>query len=345
MSEEMQGKVTMDLRQSVEAIRDLHAKNMHEPAKDIGYQILRQKPDSPEILHLTAVSEIMSGRPELGISLLNKAAQLEPKNPSHLRTLASAFKALNRLTEAYATLERAVGVIATQPQGLDPVQIGKRSPSHHLQARPANIARFRKNKALSELTEMVYASGMYHVDDLCRLYAMSENIARVMSRGVKGDLAELGVWKGHSLKALKMLVPGRMVYAFDTFTGAPAGSFAEQDARAAAFRDTSLAEVQNFVGKEQVVWCPGTFPDSALGLPDDLRFSVVHLDAGTKAATQAGLDFFYPRLNSGGLMMIHDYANDSWSDVAVVADAFMADKPENILVMADKGGTGMFFKV
>lgn len=333
-----------DVRQVAAMIREMHGRQQYEQARDLGHQALTQLPGNPELQYLAAVSEMMSGRPDLAVPLLEKAMAAEPNNVQHLRAMLAALKALKRGDEALAVAEKAIGLMLAQPVGLEPAAIARRTVSHHLQARPHNIVHHRRSRVLAELTEMFLGSPGYHVDDLARLYLFYDNIGRALSRGVSGDVAEFGVWKGHSAKALKGLVPGRMLYLFDSFQGFPAGSFPENDRRYAMFRDCSLDTVRGFVGNDQVVWRPGTFPATVEGLPDNLRFAVVHIDFGSGPATGAALDFAYPRLNSGGVLFLHDYANDSWSEVARTADAFLADKPEKLVVAPDKGGTGVLIK-
>jgi O-methyltransferase len=335
---------SMDLRQAVATIREMHASQQFEPARDFSHKVLAQVPGNAEILHLTAVSEMMSGRPDLALPLLERAMAIEPNNVLHLRAVLASLKGLKRTEEALGVAERAVTMLLNQPVGLEPAAIARRTISHHLQARPHNLVHHRKSRALAELVEVFLNSPGYHVDDLARLYLFFDNIARTLSRGVTGDVAEFGVWKGHTAKALKALVPGRMLYLFDSFSGYPQGSFADNDRRNGMFRDTSFEEVKAFVGNDQVVWRPGSFPFTIEGLPENLRFSVVHIDFGSGPATGAALDYAYPRLNSGGVLFLHDYANDSWSDVARVAEAFLADKSEHFVVAPDKGGTGVLIK-
>ncbi|HVI50383.1 MAG TPA: TylF/MycF/NovP-related O-methyltransferase [Candidatus Sulfotelmatobacter sp.] len=333
-----------DVRQVTAMIRDMHARQQYEQARDLSHQALSQLPNNAELLYLAAVSEMMSGRPDLALPILEKAMAIEPNNVQHLRAVLASLKALKRNDEALGVAERAIALMLAQPVGLEPAAIARRTVSHHLQARPHNIVHHRRSRALGELTEMFLNSPGYHVDDLARLYLFYDNISRALSRGVTGDMAEFGVWKGHTAKALKGLVPGRMLYLFDSFAGFPAGSFPENDRRYAMFKDCSLEAVRDFVGNDQVVWRPGTFPATAEGLSDNLRFSVVHIDFGSGPGTGAALDFAYSRLNSGGVLFLHDYANDSWAEVARTADAFLADKPEKLMVAPDKGGTGVLIK-
>ena len=40
----------------------------------------------------------------------------------------------------------------------------------------------------------------------------------------------------------------------------------------------------------------------------DQRFSFVHLDVDLKSSTLACLEFFYPRMVPGGVILTHDYS-------------------------------------
>jgi O-methyltransferase len=171
-------------------------------------------------------------------------------------------------------------------------------------------------------------------------------VAHTLTRGVDGALAELGVWRGQSARVLKGMAPGRMLYLFDTFSGFPADQIPVGDSRRDRnlFADTSLEAVKSFVGTDEVVYVPGIFPDTAKQVPADLRFCFVHIDCDLGAPAQSGLEFFYPRVNKGGLIVMHDYGNDSWPGVAQAVDTFFADKPEGVVLIPDKAGTAVVVK-
>lgn len=58
----------------------------------------------------------------------------------------------------------------------------------------------------------------------------------------------------------------------------------------------------------------GYFPSTA-GPVIDLRFSFVHLDVDLYESTKSCLEFFYPRLNVGGVISPDDYvgAHGVWT--------------------------------
>lgn len=184
--------------------------------------------------------------------------------------------------------------------------------------------------------------------DVARLLFLIANTQTVLASGVKGAFAELGVWRGNSAKIFQSLAPRRKLYLLDTFAG-----FSQKDtavdpsaAQHTGFSDTSLGAVKAFVGAgNNVVYCPGYFPETASLIPRDETFALVHLDCDLYAPIKAGLEFFYPRLNPGGMMIIHDYRSGGhWPGVAKAVDEFMSDKPEGIITMPDKSGTAIFVR-
>jgi len=76
-----------------------------------------------------------------------------------------------------------------------------------------------------------------------------------------------------------------------------------------------------------------------------LSFCLVHLDCDLYAPFQAALRYFYPRLVSGGFLILHDYANAHWKGAEKAVDEFFADKPEKVIPIPDKSGTAVLRKI
>ena len=161
---------------------------------------------------------------------------------------------------------------------------------------------------------------------------------------IPGSLAEVGVYKGDLSHFIHRALPERKLYLFDTFEGFPEGDLeVGSDER---FRDTSLPYVKERVGAgENVIFRPGFFPETAVGLEDE-RFAFVMLDLDLFAPTIAGLEFFYPRLEPGGFLVLHDYNNpESNYAVSRAADEFFADKPEYLIALPDRWGSVLVRKI
>lgn len=64
----------------------------------------------------------------------------------------------------------------------------------------------------------------------------------------------------------------------------------------------------------------GWFPETALDLEKE-KFALVYMDAGLYAPTMAGLQFFFPRLSQGGIILLMGAADPACPSVGVaVAD-------------------------
>ncbi len=185
--------------------------------------------------------------------------------------------------------------------------------------------------------------------DLIRLVFFITNLKKLQEDKVPGAFAELGVWRGNSAKVLRHLAPDRKLYLLDTFEGFSTKDTATDPSHAhhSGFADTTLDRVKNFVGiNDNTVYCPGYFPDTASMIPPSEKFAFVHLDCDLEAPIRAGLDYFYPRMNRGGMIFVHDYeSGGAWPGVKKAVDEFLADKPESLVVMPDKSGTAIFRKV
>jgi O-methyltransferase len=168
---------------------------------------------------------------------------------------------------------------------------------------------------------------LLHVDEAFQLISLVRRSAKI-----PGVLAEVGVFQGASAKLICEAKDSRELYLFDTFKGLP--DTGAQDAK--VFRKgkyaASLSSVQEYLDSyPNVQFCPGLFPDSALGL-EHLRFSLVHLDVDLYESTRRSLEFLYPRLSPGGILLSHDYSSEP--GVRKAFDAFFADKPETVIELS-----------
>jgi O-methyltransferase len=207
------------------------------------------------------------------------------------------------------------------------------------------LSRFRSNMRFptydAQIEGMISSS-----TDPVRYATIALALRRIDAEKINGDIAELGVWKG-KLSVFLHKISSRDVYLFDTFEGFDKRDVANAHARdAARFRDTSLAQVSKlFDGSPRVHLIPGWFPDTAVAVLQN-RFSMVMLDFDLYDPTKAALEFFYPRVNRGGYIFLHDF-NSPESDGAIsraVRD-FMYDKPERVIEIPDAWGSVMFRKV
>jgi hypothetical protein len=139
---------------------------------------------------------------------------------------------------------------------------------------------------------------------------------------ISGAFAECGVFRGYFARIMNRLCPERKLYLFDTF-----GSFAESDLKAdietgaipaerkegllATFTHTSAeAVVSSLPHPERVIVRKGFFPETTKPEIAD-EFCFVDLDFDLYTPILAGLRYFWPKMVSGGVILVHDYF---WQD-------------------------------
>jgi len=148
-------------------------------------------------------------------------------------------------------------------------------------------------------------------------------------RSLRGAMAELGVYQGSSARIICEAKGNSALHLFDTFSGFPEPGEGESHIFARGQFAASLSSVRSALGAYgEVHFHPGVFPQSAAGL-DELRFSLVHLDVDLYASTLAGLEFFYPRMVPGGIIVTHDYS--TLPGVAQAFSTFLAKKRRAII--------------
>ena len=150
---------------------------------------------------------------------------------------------------------------------------------------------------------------------------------------LNGDCAEVGVYKGGSAKALALAINGRKnFYLFDTFCGMPDNIDARDNRhKAGDFNNTSFEEVSGVLsGFPFVSIYKGMFPLENSEYVEDKLFSFVHLDVDIYNSYKDCLEFFYPKMVSGGIMAFDDYGHPSCKGATEAVNDFLEDKPEKI---------------
>lgn len=156
---------------------------------------------------------------------------------------------------------------------------------------------------------------------------------------VPGGAAELGVYRGFFARCINQLLPERRLYLFDSFEGFTEEACAT-DSFQAAHRNTAIDKVLSIMPHpENITVKPGFFPGSLDGLEE--RFCLVSLDVDFYQATLDGLRYFWPRLEKGGYLMLHDWGSPKLSGVAKALADFEKEKELRIPVvpLCDVGGS------
>jgi len=158
-------------------------------------------------------------------------------------------------------------------------------------------------------------------------------------RAVPGAAAELGVYRGFFARCINQLLPERTLYLFDSFEG-----FAQEanaaEAFQAAHRNTAVEKVLAIMpSPETIIVKPGFFPESLEGLEE--RFCLVSLDVDFYQTTLDGLRYFWPRIEKGGYLLLHDWGSPKLPGVAKALADFEKELGSGIpaVPLCDVGGS------
>ena len=171
---------------------------------------------------------------------------------------------------------------------------------------------------------------------------MARQLIRLIA-DVPGDTAECGAYKGATSYLIALMNAAgsirRTHYVFDSFEGLsqPVAADGEYWTRGAlASSEAELREnLRDFAN--DIVVCKGWIPDRfevVKGLP----FAFVHVDVDLFEPTLASLEYFYPLVSRGGVIVVDDYGSLRCPGATRAVDEFLADKPEKMIVLSDGGG-------
>ena len=183
----------------------------------------------------------------------------------------------------------------------------------------------RKNPADAELIERVRRERPC-LNSAFECYLVM-SLARSMTR-LPGKFAEVGVYNGVTAKLIASVKGDRELHLFDTFEGLPQMSDKDAGVHRVAQYACSLESVRAYLDDCDLVYFhKGIFPDSTHDL-EESQYAFAHFDVDLYEGTLACLEYFYPRMTPGGVMISHDYG--MLAGVQRAFQEYMADKPEPI---------------
>jgi hypothetical protein len=169
--------------------------------------------------------------------------------------------------------------------------------------------------------------GQWKIDPLARpitllsrsqLDLVEKAVLMVEERGVPGDFIEAGVWRGGVIILMRALlsayrIPGRKVFAADSFAGIPKNLRARNDP-VDAWRDRWVASVDEVRANierfglldDRIEFVVGFFADSLKNL-SGRQFALMRLDSDSYDSVEESLVYLYPLLSKGGVIIIDDW--------------------------------------
>jgi O-methyltransferase len=196
----------------------------------------------------------------------------------------------------------------------------------------------------------------FTMTSLERRYHLLQSVRHVVKHRIPGCIVECGVWRGGSMMLVaKTLIESgdtsRDLYLYDTFEGMPPPTKADQDrfARPAAAR----LRAEETAKAESSVWAISSLEEvkrnmASVGYPEKkLHFisgkvestipacipeqiAILRLDTDWYESTAHELAHLYPRLVSGGALIIDDYGY--WQGARKAVDEFLAATSDKVLL-------------
>lgn len=166
--------------------------------------------------------------------------------------------------------------------------------------------------------------------------------------GLDGDFVECGTNRGSSVAAALEYVgwnnrKGKIFYLFDTFSGvvkeqvtsADKGSFHN---RYVECYDEVNNYFSNYTGVKLV---RGVIPESLADVKID-KVAFLHLDLNCATPEKAALEYFWPRMVTGGIILLDDYGWRGYENQKMAHDEFALSVGHEVLPLPT--GQGMIIR-
>ena len=187
--------------------------------------------------------------------------------------------------------------------------------------------------------------------DLVRLYFLLNQIEYIKINNIAGLIAEVGVFKGTTARLFHDFFPDKEILLFDTFEGFDQRDInhkkesSKENLASKTVFNSSLESVKDFVGESaSVKLIPGYFPETTGAIDPENQYALVHLDADLYNPQLSGLEYFYPKMTLGGVIIIHDCNNEYFGSRKAI-DEFFLDRPETPIIIPDKSGSAIVVKL
>lgn len=156
-----------------------------------------------------------------------------------------------------------------------------------------------------------------------------------LTHSIGGEYAECGVFEGATTffvcQALEAAGVKRRILLFDSFEGLSTPDPVDGEFWGEGYLSAPEAKARkNLAQFRNVEFYPGWIPDRFAEVTDT-RFAFVHIDVDLHKPTLDSLEFFYPRMNSGGIILCDDYGYDNCPGARRAMDDFFSDKPEPLI--------------
>lgn len=211
-----------------------------------------------------------------------------------------------------------------------------------------------------EAKTIIDAVRPYTMTNPDKLFALISAVRYVVRERIPGDIVECGVWRGGSMQAVARVLRSerdtdRDLYLFDTFAGMTTPTAADtrisDDATAADLLAThdrqdgvlamaTLSDVRGGLAPigypaDRLHFVEGKVEDTVPGAAPE-HIAVLRLDTDWYESTKHELEYLFPRISSGGVLIIDDYG--WWDGCRKAVDEYLHDTAQRLLLLRVDSG-------
>lgn len=202
----------------------------------------------------------------------------------------------------------------------------------------------------------------FTMTDEHKILMLIHSVRHIIRQNIPGCFVECGVWRGGCVMLMAkvladMNVNDRDLYLFDTFEGMTAPTDKDQNHK--GYMAAEVFEETKFDDREGSDWCYASIEDvqrnvAATDYPSDRiqyikgkvedtlpgkapeQIALLRLDTDWYESTKAEMDAMYPRLVTGGILIIDDYY--TWSGSKEAVDEYVKEHDLSIFIMPMSSG-------
>jgi O-methyltransferase len=203
----------------------------------------------------------------------------------------------------------------------DNIKSGPEQTQH--QNRPNPIHLWEENREFCLLFNKIAQNTLVDKPRCFMLYQFANHTS-----SLKGDVAEIGVYKGGTAKLLANVFSKKSVHIFDTFEGMPPADPAKDIHKEGDFREATLDIAKSFFADDKNIRIhKGLFPQTGKAI-EQKTFCFVHIDVDIYRSVIDCCQFFFEKMEIGGIMVFDDYGFLSCPGAKAAVDEFFIDKKE-----------------
>jgi hypothetical protein len=169
--------------------------------------------------------------------------------------------------------------------------------------------------------------------DLYRLWELWCLVDEV--RDLPGAILEVGVWRGGTGALMARRAGKTPVVLCDTFTGVVKAGAQDQHYQGGEHADASIDQVQALLRTvapaADVRILVGIFPEQTGAQVAGQQFKLVHIDVDVYESARDVLDFVWPHMPAGGVVVYDDYGFSTCTGIALHVDE-QRGKPDRLVV-------------